>query len=124
MPSDSPKHTPGDPIAIRPDTNNAKVLKLLYQDTNLGYTLSELQHRFNMPYGSTSTTLSQLQEDDYIRKTSDGLYYGFEHRADLSRFATSLVQLDTLFTRYPEIAIDPEDIEQTDEVDKEAITDE
>lgn len=124
MPIDLRKHDPDDPIAIRPDTNKAKIIKLLYQDTNLGYTPAEIRKELDMPRGSTSTTLTRLHEEGLIGKTSDGLYHGFEHRDDLRRFAQSLVQLDTMFARHPEAGIDPEDVEQTGENVKEEIPEE
>lgn len=124
MPIDLRKHDPDDPITIRPDTNKAKIIKLLYQDTNLGYTPAEIQKELDMPRGTASGTLSRLHDEGLIGKTSDGLYHGFEHREDLRRFAQSLVQLDTMFTRYPEAGIDPEDVEQTGETVKEEIPDE
>ena len=123
MPVDLRKHDPDDSITIRPDTNKAKIVKLLYQDTNLGYTPAEIRKELDMPRGSASTTLTRLHEEVLIGKTSDGLYHGFEHRDDLRRFAQSLVQLDTMFARHPEAGIDPEDVESTGESIKQKIPD-
>lgn len=113
MPIDLREHNPDDGIDIRPGTNKAAIIKLLYRDTNLAYTPAELQDALDLPRGTTSTTLSRLHDDGMIGKTSDGLYHGFEHRDDLRRFARSLVQLDDMFSRYPDPGIGPDDVEQT-----------
>lgn len=113
MPIDLREHNPDDGIDIRPGTNKAAIIKLLYRDTNLAYTPAEIQEVLNLPRGTTSTTLSRLHDDGLIGKTSDGLYHGFEHRDDLRRFARSLVQLDDMFTRYPDPGFIPDDVEQT-----------
>jgi len=120
MPIDLRRHDPEGPVQIRPDTNKAKIIKLLYQDTNLGFTPAEIREKLEIPRGTASGTLSRLHEEGLVGKTSDGLYHGFEHRADLRRFAQSLVELDSMFARYPEAGINLDDIEQTgDSVKKE-----
>lgn len=124
MPVDLRKHDPENGISIRPDTNKAKIIKLLYRNTNLGYTPAEVRKYLDLPRGSSSTTLTRLCEEGLIGKTSDGLYHGFDHRADLRRFAQSLVSLDGLFHRYPEVGISPEDIEQTGTPAKEELSSE
>ena len=124
MPIDLREHDPDDPITVRPGTNKAEIIKLLYEDTNLGYTPSEIQSELDIPRGSVSTTLSRLCHEGLIGKTNDGLYHGFEHREDLSRFASSLVQLDTMFTSHPEAGIDPENVEQIGESVKRGIPEE
>jgi hypothetical protein len=113
MPIDLREHDPDDPIAIRPGTNKAAIIKLLYRDTNLAYTPAEIQEALDLPRGTTSTTLSRLHDDGLIGKTSDGLYHGLEHRDDLRRFARSLVQLDDMAARYPDPGFGPDDVEQT-----------
>lgn len=113
MPIDLRKHKPEDGISIRPDTNKAKIIKILYRNTNLGYTPAEIRKYLDLSRGSSSTTLTRLHEEGLIGKTSDGLYHGLDHRADLRRFAQSLISLDDLFHRYPDVGISPEDIEQT-----------
>lgn len=114
MPIDLRKHDPDDPITIRPETNKAKIIKLLYQDTNLGFTPAEIRDELDLPRGTVSGTLSRLHDEGLIGKTSDGLYHGLNHREDLRRFAQSLVSLDTMLSRYPEAGIDPDDVERTD----------
>jgi len=113
MPIDLRKHDPDDPITIRPETNKAKIIKLLYHDTNLGFTPAELQDELDLPRGTVSGTLSRLRDEGRIGKTSDGLYHGLEHREDLRRFAQSLVSLDTMLSQHPEVSIEPDDVEQT-----------
>ena len=113
MPIDLRKHDPDDQITIRPETNKAKIIKLLYQDTNLGFTPAEIRDELDLPRGTVSGTLSRLHDEELIGKTSDGLYHGLDHREDLRRFARSLVSLDTMLSRYPEAGIDPDDVEQT-----------
>lgn len=111
MPVDLREHDPDDPIDVRPGTNKAAIIKLLYQDTNLGYTPAEIRKALDLPRGTTSTTLSRLHDDGLIGKTGDGLYHGFEHREDLRRFARSIVQLEDMFTRYPDPGLAPEEVE-------------
>ena len=113
MPIDLREHNPNDPIGIRPGTNKATIIELLYRDTNLAYTPAEIREVLDLPRGTTSTTLFRLHDVGLIGKTSDGLYHGFEHRDDLRRFARSLVQLDDMFTRYPDPGLRPGDVEQT-----------
>lgn len=113
MPIDLRKHDPDNPITIRPETNKAKIIKLLYRDTNLGFTPAEIRSELDLPRGSVSGTLSRLLEEGLIGKTSDGLYHGLEHREDLRRFAQSLVTLDGMVSRHPEAVVSPNDIEQT-----------
>ncbi len=113
MPIDLRKHNPDDPLSIRPETTKAKIVKLLYQDTSLGYTPAEIRDGLDLPRGTASGTLSRLHDEGFIGKTSDGLYHGLEHREDLRRFARSLVSLDTMFAKHPEAGMDPNDIEQT-----------
>jgi hypothetical protein len=40
MPIDLRKHDTEDPITIRPETTKSMIIKLLYHDTNLGFTPS------------------------------------------------------------------------------------
>lgn len=110
MPIDLRERDPDDPITVRPGTNKARIINLLYQDTNLGYTPAEIRENLDIPRGSVSTTLSRLVEDGYIGKTSDGLYHGLDHRDDLRRFAGSLVQFDAMIARYPDAGLALEDI--------------
>lgn len=115
MPDDRREHDPDDPITIRPDTNKARIIELLYRDTTLDYTPTEIRRELDMPRGSTvsktlpRTFLSRMHEDGLIGKTSDGRYHGLDHREDLRRFAKSLVQLDTMFARHPEAGVDPDE---------------
>lgn len=121
MPIDLRKHDPDGPITIRPDTNKAKIIKLLYQNTDLGYTPAEVRKQLELPRGSSSTTLSRLHEEGLIGKTSDGLYHGLGHRSDLKRFAKSLVSLDAMFHHHTESDLSPEDVEQTGDNVKQPI---
>ena len=113
MPIDLREHNPDDGIDIRPGTNKAAIIKLLYRETNLAYTPAEIREALDLPRGTTSTTLSRLHSDGMIGKTTDGLYHGLDHRSDLRRFARSLVQLDDMATRYPNPGIGSDDVEQT-----------
>lgn len=121
MPVDFSRHDPDGPVDVRPGTNKARIIQLLYRDTNLGYTPAEIRQELDLPRGSTSTTLSRLREDGLVGKTSDGLYHGLDHREDLRRFAKSLVSLDSLFDRHPEAGMDLADVEQTGESAREEI---
>ena len=113
MPIDRREHNPDDGIDIRPGTNKAAIIKLLYRDANLAYTPAEIREALDLPRGTTSTTLTRLHDDGLIGQTSGGLYHGFEHRDDLRRFARSLVQLNDMLTRYPDPGLTPDDSTQT-----------
>jgi hypothetical protein len=109
MPIDLREHDSDDPITIRPETIKAKIIKLLYIDTNLGFTPADLRDEPDLPHGTVSETLSRLHDEGRIGKTSDDLYHGLEHRENLRRFAQSLLSLDTMLSRYPEAEIEPAD---------------
>jgi len=113
MPVDLREYHPDNTLTIRPETNKAAIIKLLYGDTNLAYTPAEIRNARDLPRGTTSTTLTRLHDDGLIGKTSDGLYHGLEHRDDLRRFARSLVQLDDMGTRYSDPGLSPNDVTQT-----------
>ncbi|QSG10828.1 Transcriptional regulator, TrmB family [Halapricum desulfuricans] len=113
MPIDLRRRDPDDPITIRPETAKAKVIKLLYSDTGLGFTPAEIRDELDLPRGTVSGTLSRLHDEGIVGKTSDGLYHGLDHRDDLRRFARSLVSLETMFSRHPEAGMDPDTVEQT-----------
>ncbi len=53
MPIDLRKHDSDGQITIRSDTNKAKIIKLLYQNTDLGYTPAEVRKQLELPRGST-----------------------------------------------------------------------
>jgi hypothetical protein len=113
VPIDLRNHDPNGPILIRPETNKAKIIKLLYNDTNLGFTPAELRDELDLPRGPVSGTLSRLHDEGRIGKTSDGLYHGLQHREDHQRFAQSLVSLVAMLSRHPEAGIDPDYVEET-----------
>jgi predicted transcriptional regulator of viral defense system len=75
MPVDLRTHNPDEPIHVRPGTNEAAIVTLLYANSHLGFTPSELEEQLDMAPGSVSTTLGRLLEKGYIGKTADGLYW-------------------------------------------------
>lgn len=113
MPVDLRTHDPDDGIDIAPGTNKAKIIKLLYSHPHLGYKPSEIRDSIDIPKGSVTTTLLRLHDDGHIGKTTDGYYHAFETRDDLRRFATGLVQVEDLTSRYVDDDLSPEDAEQT-----------
>lgn len=115
MPVDLRTHDPDASIDIRPGTNAAAIIRLLYADPNLGYTPAELQEHSDIPKGSVSTTLQRLLDQGYIAKTTDGYYHALSEREDIRRFAKSLVSLEEMAAQYPEAALSVEDIEQVGE---------
>jgi len=96
-----------DIINVCPGTNKAAIVKL-YKNTNLACTPAEIQNLFDLRRGTTPTTLSQLHDDGFIRKTSDGLSHGLGWRDDMKRFAWSLVQLNDMMDRYSEPELAPD----------------
>ncbi len=113
MPVDLRTHNPDDGVDIDPGTNKAKIIKLLYSNPHLGYKPSEIHTSLDIPKGSVTTTLLRLCESDYIGKTTDGYYHALETRDDLRRFATGLVQVEELTSRYAGDELSPGDAEQT-----------
>lgn len=113
MPIDLRRHDPDETVTIRPETSKAKIIQLLYRETNLGYSPAEIRDELEIPRGTVSGTLSRLYEAGLIGKTSDGLYHGLDHRDDLQRFAQSLVSLDAMLSRHPEAGVSPDDVTQT-----------
>jgi hypothetical protein len=113
MPVDLRTHDPDDGVDIAPGTNKAKIVKLLYSHPHLGYRPSEVHDSIDIPKGSVTTTLLRLLEQGYIGKTTDGYYHALETRDDLRRFATGLVQVEELTSRYADDGLTPADAEQT-----------
>ncbi|MFD1585872.1 BlaI/MecI/CopY family transcriptional regulator [Halorientalis brevis] len=113
MPVDLRTHDPDDGVDIDPGTNKAKIIKLLYSNPHLGYKPSEIHTNLDIPKGSVTTTLLRLCESDHIGKTTDGYYHALESRDDLRRFATGLVQVEDLTSRYAGDELSPGDAEQT-----------
>ena len=113
MPVDLRTHNPDDGVDIDPGTNKAKIVKLLYNNPHLGYKPSEIRDRLDIPKGSVTTTLLRLYESEHIGKTTDGYYHALETREDLHRFATGLVQVEALTSRYAADELGPEAAEQT-----------
>lgn len=113
MPVDLRSHDPDDGIDIDPGTNKAAIVKLLYGNPNLGYKPSEIREQLDLPSGSVTTSLLRLHEDGQVGKTADGYYHALESRDDLRRFASSLVQVESLTSRYETDDLTPADAEQT-----------
>lgn len=121
MPVDLRRHTPDESINVRPGTNEAEILKLLYTAPHLGYAPAEIGEQLDIPRGSTSTTLSRLLDKGYIGKTSDGLYHGLSDSPHIRRFAQSLVKLDKISTTYPNAGFDEKLVEDAVESGPEPI---
>jgi hypothetical protein len=115
MPIDLRTHNPDEPIDIRPSTNEAAIVKLLYAHSHLGFTPSELEEHLDMAPGSVSTTLSRLLEKGYIGKTADGLYHSLTDRPQIGQFAKSLVTLDHIATTYPNAGFDEDLVKDVDD---------
>lgn len=121
MPIDLRTHTPDDSINVRPGTNEAEILQLLYTTPHLGYSPAEIGEQLDMPSGSVSTTLTRLLEKGYIGKTSDGLYHGLADNPHIRRFAQSLVKLDHISSTYPNAGFDGKLVEDVEESGPEPI---
>ena len=117
MPVDLRTHNSNEPINVRPGTNEADILKLLYTTPHLGFTPSEIEDQTGMAAGSVTTTLTRLLDKGYIGKTSDGLYHALADSPHIVRFAKSFVKLDHIATRYPNAGFDEELVEAVDEDD-------
>ncbi len=121
MPVDLRTHTPDDSINVRPGTNEAAILELLYTAPHLGYSPAEIRDQIDIPAGSVSTTLTRLLEKGYIGKTSDGLYHGLDDSPHIRRFAQSLVKLNQITTTYPNAGFDEEFVENVEDSGPEPI---
>jgi predicted transcriptional regulator len=108
-------HNPDEPINIRPGTNEAAIVKLLYANPHLGFTPTELEEQLDIAPGSVSTTLSRLLEKGYIGKTADGLYHSLDDELQIGQFARSLVKLDHIATTYPNAGFDADLVEDVDD---------
>lgn len=117
MPVDLRSHNSDEPINVRPGTNEADVLQLLYATPHLGFTPSEIEDQTDMAAGSVTTTLTRLLDKGYIGKTPDGLYHALDNSPHIARFAKSLVKLNHIATRYPNAGFDEELVEAVDEDD-------
>jgi hypothetical protein len=117
MPVDLRAHNSDEPINVRPGTNEADILKLLYTAPHLGFTPAEIENQTGMAAGSVTTTLTRLLNKGYIGKTSDGLYHALADSPHIARFAKSLVKLDHIATKYPNAGFDDELVEDVDEDD-------
>lgn len=123
MPVDLRTHDPEASLEIRPGTNAAAIITLLYTHPHLGYTPAELREETDIPKGSVSTTLQRLLEKGYIGKTTDGYYHALADREDIRRFAMSLVSLEEMAAHYPEAAMSLDDVEQVGEPPTEPLPD-
>lgn len=121
MPVDLRTHTPDESINVRPGTNEAAILKLLYTSPHLGFTPAEITEQLDIPVGSVSTTLSRLMDKGFIGRTSDGLYHGLSDSPQIRRFAQSLVKLDHITTTYPNAGFGEELVENAEESGSEPI---
>jgi hypothetical protein len=117
MPVDLRTHSSDEPINVRPGTNEADVLQLLYTTPRLGFTPSEIEDETDMAAGSVTTTLTRLLDKGYIGKTPDGLYHALDNSPHIARFAKSLVKLNQIATRYPNAGFDGELVEAVGEDD-------
>ena len=117
MPVDLRTHNSDEPINVRPGTNEADVLQLLYTTPHLGFTPSEIEDQTDMAAGSVTTTLTRLLDKGYIGKTPDGLYHALDNSPHIARFAKSLIKLDQMATRYPNAGFDGDLVEAVNEDD-------
>lgn len=110
MPVDLRNHDSSQDVGIDPGTNKAKLIKFLYSQPHLGYKPAEIHDQLDIPKGSVTTTLLRLHEAGQIGKTTDGYYHALETRDDLRRFASGLVQVESLVARYADDELSPDDV--------------
>jgi hypothetical protein len=97
MPIDLTEREDGDSVDISPDTNRARIIKLLYSNRDLGWKPNEIRDELDIPEGSVSGTLSRMIRNGEVARTSDGFYHAIADRDDLYRFARGLRELDSMF---------------------------
>jgi DNA-binding MarR family transcriptional regulator len=95
MPIHLDSHEPE--VDLTPGTRKSDIVKVLYENPDLGFKPSEIQNILDIPPGTATTTLSRLKSEDYIGRTEDSYYHALEHREDLKRYVASLEQLDRMF---------------------------
>jgi biotin operon repressor len=100
MPVPLDEHDPD--VDLTPGTTISDVVALLYRNSDFGYQPAEIRDELDIPRGTVTTTLKRLHDDGYVGKTSDSHYHALDHRDDLSRYVTSLEQLDRMFTEREE----------------------
>lgn len=95
MPVPLDEHEPD--VDLTPGTTKSDIVAFLYRNPDYGYRPVEIRDELDIPRGTATTTLKHLHDGGYVGKTSDSHYHALDHRDDLSRYVTSLAQLDRMF---------------------------
>ncbi|WP_248516930.1 MarR family transcriptional regulator [Salinarchaeum laminariae] len=95
MPVPLDEHEPD--VDLTPVTTKSDIVAFLYRNPEYGYRPAEIRAELDIPRGTATTTLKRLHDDGYVGKTTDSHYHALDRRDDLSRYVTSLEQLDRMF---------------------------
>jgi DNA-binding MarR family transcriptional regulator len=93
MPSD----THDADIDLTPGTTKSDIVAFLYNNLDTRFSTDDIQDRFDIPHGTATTALTQLNDDGLIERTGDRYYHALDHRDDLRRYVGSLNQLKRMF---------------------------
>ena len=88
---------PNDPdIEITPGTTKSKIIALLYNNPDNGFSADDIQDQLDISNGTATATLTRLNIDGLIGET-ENRYHALNHRDDLRRYTGSLNQLKRMF---------------------------
>lgn len=88
--------TNGEPdLNVRAGTNEATLLKFLYQHSRYGYLPKELAEATPVPYQSVQKTLDRLREKNLVGKTENGYYHALGDDT-IARRVAGLRSLDAI----------------------------
>jgi predicted transcriptional regulator len=88
---------PNDPdIEITPGTTKSKIIALLYNNPDNGFSADDIQDQLDISNETATTTLTRLNIDGLIGET-ENRYHALNHRDDLRRYTGSLNQLKRMF---------------------------
>ena len=88
---------------LEPGTLRSDVVKLIYSNPELGFDADDVASDLGVADGDAKLALQELHEQNYVGRTADGYYYALD-REDLHRYASSLRQVDRMFSESVYIA--------------------
>jgi DNA-binding transcriptional ArsR family regulator len=92
---------PDTTVPVKPDTNEARLLRYLVTHADYGFSPRELAEETEMPHGTVTKTLRRLLEKGVVEQTPDGYYYAPPEQLDrLRSHLTSLRSLAMLHEQF------------------------
>ena len=84
-------------IPLTPGTTKSDVVAFVYRHADYYISPADIRDHLDVPHGTATTTLMRLYDDGLVGKTAEGNYHALDHREDLSRYVSSLDQLERMF---------------------------